>query len=502
MCMARIRTSFARVAVAAALLALGAAVAAPQKDRGGALPPDGAITAKTRAVLTADDAYLFGRPELVAESDALPLGLSPDGRALLIARIRRHLPRGPALPSTAPPSPGGELDLIFWDSRIRQPVIVYREAFPDGAPDPVAACDWLPGSRVALIELLRPDSSTRTLLRLDAAAPAPQAHRVTELEAWDHIEVSPTGALAYLESLRPAPSQQPRSGMGTTLRVLRADSPRMTDVTLPGGVHFYQWAADGMRLVSARTVGQTPEGKKRSVPEHLVVDLTTGQAAHPDQLPPVAANDAGDAPQKAVAALPIRLETAPATVTTTDPKRADRSVDTVWLESAQEPPAKKRMRDREGGPALLATDAEAVTLLGDGSAALIQRDGALYAVPLYRMNRRDFAESLRLAQRLAAISNAKQIGLATLMYVQDYDETLPRADGDLRDLIGPYLKDTDAFNNPATGKNGFTQTYQGTASLGQIASPASTEFGSVQGPGGRAILYLDGHVTWIDDLAP
>jgi len=51
------------------------------------------------------------------------------------------------------------------------------------------------------------------------------------------------------------------------------------------------------------------------------------------------------------------------------------------------------------------------------------------------------------------------------------------------------------FNNPATGQPGFSFALSG-EKLSSITNPADTILGYVTGPGGRAIIYVDGHVKW------
>ncbi len=56
-----------------------------------------------------------------------------------------------------------------------------------------------------------------------------------------------------------------------------------------------------------------------------------------------------------------------------------------------------------------------------------------------------FAQAREKARQATCQSNLKQIGLSTLMYAQDYDETMPGSGssatgGDLTGLLGPYIK--------------------------------------------------------------
>ena len=94
------------------------------------------------------------------------------------------------------------------------------------------------------------------------------------------------------------------------------------------------------------------------------------------------------------------------------------------------------------------------------------------------------------AQRAAAMSSGKQLGLAVLMYTQDYDEVLPTPEG-IEDKIEPYLKNRELFS-------GFVYIFPG-GSLADIKNPVETELGYVNGPKGRAIIYVDGHVKWRPD---
>src|SRR5438093_5568418 len=66
-----------------------------------------------------------------------------------------------------------------------------------------------------------------------------------------------------------------------------------------------------------------------------------------------------------------------------------------------------------------------------------------------------FAQAREKARAITCVSNIKQIGLATAMYVQDYDETFPIAWGEPDNFtwylqVDPYIK-TGAGVNPQSG---------------------------------------------------
>jgi hypothetical protein len=90
------------------------------------------------------------------------------------------------------------------------------------------------------------------------------------------------------------------------------------------------------------------------------------------------------------------------------------------------------------------------------------------------------------AQRAAALSQAKQVGLAVIMFAADNDDIIPT--GLSNDQINLYLKNDELLI-------GFNYKFGG-GNLSEIQNPSETEMGYVLGPGGRAIIYLDGHAQW------
>jgi len=85
-----------------------------------------------------------------------------------------------------------------------------------------------------------------------------------------------------------------------------------------------------------------------------------------------------------------------------------------------------------------------------------------------------FAQARNKARQAAGLSNSKQVGLAILMYVQDYDEKFPRtgwtcqgpADDqtiavrnpcggtDWQNAVAPYIKNAGVFTSPGDGGSG------------------------------------------------
>ncbi len=75
-----------------------------------------------------------------------------------------------------------------------------------------------------------------------------------------------------------------------------------------------------------------------------------------------------------------------------------------------------------------------------------------------------FAQAREKARAITCVSNLKQIGLATLMYTEDYDECFPYAQGNdqparptVADLVDPYIK-AGQLNNNNLGGNAWPET--------------------------------------------
>jgi hypothetical protein len=132
---------------------------------------------------------------------------------------------------------------------------------------------------------------------------------------------------------------------------------------------------------------------------------------------------------------------------------------------------------------LLAGDGAGGTLSPTGEAVLYLSEQAAWVTALHIGPKEPFVSNIKAALQ----SNAKQLGLAMRMYAQDYDDALPAPGSGVQSAFEPYHKNNDIYD-------GFNYTFGG----GTIAADklAQTEIGTVDGPGGRFIIYGDGRVVW------
>jgi len=127
----------------------------------------------------------------------------------------------------------------------------------------------------------------------------------------------------------------------------------------------------------------------------------------------------------------------------------------------------------------------------DGSKVVFESNMCLFISDILSVDAKVLKQAQEAAERTRLLSNVKQIGLAVLIYGADNHDNLPGRDGFTNTLM-PYAKNAAIFS-------GFVYSYSGPGNMGDIKEPASTELGYVTGPGGRAVVYADGHAKWIPD---
>lgn len=131
------------------------------------------------------------------------------------------------------------------------------------------------------------------------------------------------------------------------------------------------------------------------------------------------------------------------------------------------------------------------TVSPDGKKVAYTMGANLYVSDILAVDKKLMEQARLAALRTVALSSAKQAGLGLILYASDHDDNLPSIQG-FRDSVMPYLKNDKILN-------GFVYTYNGTPNMANIKDPANTELGYTYGPGGRAVVYADGHAKWVPD---
>ncbi len=144
--------------------------------------------------------------------------------------------------------------------------------------------------------------------------------------------------------------------------------------------------------------------------------------------------------------------------------------------------------DKDSPRALVAYDSPQAVLSPTNNAVAYVTDDVLLIRRIIKLPKSVFEQAEAAAKRAEALSKAKQVGTALLIYATDYDDKLP-TDRNLVGIIDPYIKNSDLLV-------GFNYTFKG-GDISKVESPAETELGYVNGPGGRAVVYVDGHAKWV-----
>lgn len=139
--------------------------------------------------------------------------------------------------------------------------------------------------------------------------------------------------------------------------------------------------------------------------------------------------------------------------------------------------------------ALVTPNGDQATISPRGDYVAYVSDGIAVVRPLFHMPKEVYLSALEASKRTVAISNAKQVATGLIIYASDYDDNYPSNKGDWKSKLEPYLKNNSLMQD-------FVYVFGG-GSMATIASPATTILGYIEGPGGRAVAYTDGHVKWI-----
>jgi hypothetical protein len=167
---------------------------------------------------------------------------------------------------------------------------------------------------------------------------------------------------------------------------------------------------------------------------------------------------------------------------------------TVWADYREEPFEGLWLETLPGlrSQFRLSKEKNAFEMNEDGRRIMYIAHGAVFLSELTPIDLDAAVKALMAQAKVNAVSFAKQAGTAMLIYAADYDDLMPISGASARESVFPYIKsarilDSVVWTN-VTGQN-----------MGKIQDPSKYELGYVPGPGGRAIIYADGHVGWRAD---
>jgi hypothetical protein len=443
---------------------------------------------QNRVVATEKEAVLMLPPELIAAPVVTDLSISPSGRYLILKRqeirITSSMLKEPRSGQRTPP---GEESLILWDSRSRAASVVWRQPMEDAQVGQVA---WFPRTDVALAVVrqtapadpLQPDRPRQTrsvVLRIAGGSERADVITVTDPAVPSFVDLRPSPVLSQIMMTQTLLS--PRDGQQASMLALLDPSGHVKSrAALPPAamIGSTEWGDDGSPLI---LLVETDPEKKSVMNRWFSMDPATG-GLRPMKDPPRAVNgkltggglfQAKPAAEETSLNLRVKLATSAAREGDTSQR-----IGLLWLESVK---ASKQPR------ALVSSDCSSGSLLRGGETVVYQSQGAAWAAPLLKMDLGQFLAMRQAAERMVLMNHGKQFGLAVINYAQENEDFLPGGDNLPADL-SPYADDPSIFT-------GLKYTIA-TPTLGEIAEPSKTELGFIEGAGGRAVIFADGHVVW------
>ncbi|HVT14513.1 MAG TPA: hypothetical protein VHE55_19790 [Fimbriimonadaceae bacterium] len=450
--------------------------------------PQQAILPNTKDfVFSQESAYLLMPPEPVAGSKSLGLWWSSDGGYLLVARADRDeetLVKDAIAGQRTPNSTEDSL-VVYHLLDKRNSVVWHARALSAK----LGSVSWFSGSNrfVAVVDEplrtedpTRPPRSRQSILIFDAdRGTSTTAISVVQEGGlpWMGVLMSPTRPYGIILSrsvqtlvavptaaASGAPPSDPEPAPAPTDYLMLRPDGTTTRIPVAANMSLSGWSKDGSKPVFV-TFERSPDRKAKAT--WYEVDPATGKSE----------------------AMTKREDWEPV---------SNGEIDTAlrqgeWIHDGKQEKIQAAWLDGSADKTktVIAKDCSAVSLSPALNAVAYVSNGVSMVRPILRVPKRAFLTALKEALKAQAMSNAKQVGLATLMYSSDYDDVLPMQGMDMSDILGPYARNASIFE-------GFTYTYSGGSTNG-MKDPAHTELGYTQGPGGRAVIYGDGHVQWVPD---
>lgn len=430
-------------------------------------------------MLAGDKAYLMMPPTVASEGQVETMSWSSDGRYLVLQRAVMKLPAKRLAelmlnPPSDMPSPNElfETRLESYDVETGN-----RRNLLNRPGQNYVSGGWVAGRAVyvAIVQTIprMPDQKVESnLVRFDAAngTSAVVWRAASEPTEFPQLFLSPTRPIGFV-AMRGADGVPSALALDADGRPSGAPMP-LHGVPWPLG--FSYWSGDGLTLVSVegRRKGESYQQSFRQF------DLRTMTSSVPKDRPEPYAP-------------PISLQTN--VITQRLGALHDRTFSVGLLTPGGEKPSAGEGKEPDP-PGILDVEVERIEVSPTSRHVAYTHKGVALVRELVAVPRAAYERARDAAARTEALSKGKQCALALIMYAADNEDKLPSNKGDWAGSIKPYLRNESTLE-------GFVYTYPG-GFLSEIAAPAMQEIGYVSAPGGRAVVYADGHVKFVADGSP
>jgi len=431
-------------------------------------------------VLAKDHAYAVGPPILVAGPSVSNPGWSPSGRFLVFDQVRpeqnvlniqdgvRNLktPNNESALCAYSLSAGRSVDLMGFDATTHHSDTIY----------------WFPDSDKAIVYLeeVHEPAEGQSVFQTEKfyILDAPNA-TMKEFSPWTMdgnprdfaVSPSPTKPYAFVSAnfVRRSTDDSGHEKSITVSQVfLMGANERLIPVKVDEENVYTVWSIDGSKAYAFTRIEKNGRAYLKWYQVSLSDGSMTQMKAQPDDFsrgpvqPAESFMTVKDIPQ------PVQNG------------RAREGLNSIWLETND---------DGDQNHLLLAGDATDGGINKTLDCASYLSQGSLYVRPITEVPKARFEMVKAVWNRTQALRQVRESGLALIMYGADNDDSLPTKKSNLYDLLGPYVRDTSTLN-------GFVYTFGG-GDMNTVKDPSKTQLGYIDCPDGKAVVYADGHASWI-----
>lgn len=414
--------------------------------------------------------YIVMPPILTATGHIAGMSWSPNGEHLIFLYQQSQV-LGTDSPDTllkvlagVTPAPEYPQAIYEWDRDSGKATRL--AAFPMGTIYDAIHCTWLTGTQSAYVSFVSRGRPSQEIYLLNAAS-----HSISKLswftstlrleesggsvEKWDVVpDPVKSDALIRVSAFLTEPDQP------VDLTFL-ADAQGNEVRKMAGGAYKPAWTVDG------KPVGLGKGSRTRSNSGGSVYYSITGDSLKVIPEPSLASAEASP---DLIGKVNLIVHAA---------GKLGQNLQAAWLVSS---------KPVEEGRLALAVSASNLKIDVSGTSAVAYLVGdSLYVRKMAAVSP-DIRKLLVEMAELKAISQARQSGLGLIMWSGDNNDSMPPS-GSLGDLMD-YLNDSSLLAN-------FNYTPPSDLNMQDMSSPSTTELGYVDGPGGRAVLFGDGHVGWV-----
>ncbi|MBS1724079.1 MAG: hypothetical protein JSS66_14130 [Armatimonadetes bacterium] len=435
----------------------------------------GSCQSAERMLLSGEDAFLVMPPKTVSNDMVMNWSLSPDGRFVLFEALDvkgkfsdliHQMGKGD--------SQKGPGTLIKLYDSVKDEVTVVGKP---GEEWNFSQTAWtvaplaLFATVTETVKTTATSSMVRRLVRIDLATKKSQVLSTCDRESLmsSTVAAAPKSALVVDVRSRLIDFNDASRKAEYTIVVYGADGREVsksefqsTDVLL----FENQWESSGLRLLGS---SRRREGKGMTA-SFALLEVPSGK---------IMTSTAEPAPYKPAspAPAPFIVQQLPAVISAESTKVG---LTALWLVGTKPEPHNR---------ALVAPDMDGQSVVTPDFGTIYYMDKSrLYNCEIVKVDKEMVLNAIDAAARTAALSRAKQVALAALLFATDNDDLMPSRDS-FGDKLGPYLKDNSLLD-------GFVYTYSG-GRLTDVADPSKTVLGYVDTNGGRCVAYVDGHVKFV-----